>query len=308
MLRHRWVPVLVGGRRRWARPSRWSRSGLIKFEFIPASDNGQVTVTVEMPPGSSLEATENVLKIINTRLARHSRDRVLPGRVGSGRRRRVAAAGSGVRFGRVQVVLHELHHRQRSNSQIADEIIAATKDIPVATVRVATASGGGGGAQPVQALITGEDPHVLQALAAAGPGHHTAHPRAPATSPTASRRPTPRRGSSPTAQRMADAGITAQQVSQVLRTADRRHRGHQAARRGPGRGRRAAAGDRRSARADLTSIHGDPDDGDAWRPDRDHHRRPGDARVLEVAGPTSVDRRNRQRLVTIGADLAGGVR
>ena len=36
----------------------------------------------------------------------------------------LAATGTGVRFGRVQVVLHKLHDRKRSNTQIADEIIA----------------------------------------------------------------------------------------------------------------------------------------------------------------------------------------
>ena len=72
--------------------------------------------------------------------------------------------GGNVRFGRVQIVLHDLKERHRSNSQIADEITAMTKDIPVATIRVSTSGGGGGSGQPVQALITGEDPRVLQAI------------------------------------------------------------------------------------------------------------------------------------------------
>ena len=80
--------------------------GLIKFEFIPASDNGQVAVTVEMPPGSSLEATENVLQ--------GDQRRAWPtipeieyylAASGQGGGSGFGVGGSGVRFGRIQVVL-----------------------------------------------------------------------------------------------------------------------------------------------------------------------------------------------------------
>src|SRR5262249_35842513 len=121
-------------------------------------------VTVEMPPGSSLEATENVLKIINGRLATIPEIQFYLAASGQGGGNSFGVGGGNVRFGRVQVVLVALKERHRTNSQVADEITALTKDIPVATIRVSTSGGGGGSAQPIQALVTGDDPKTLQAI------------------------------------------------------------------------------------------------------------------------------------------------
>ncbi|MGE3270020.1 MAG: efflux RND transporter permease subunit [Chloroflexota bacterium] len=303
VLRHRWIPVLVAVLTLVGAVAMVPL-GWIKFEFIPASDNGQVSVTVEMPPGSSLEATENVLQIINSRIADIPEIEFYLAASGQGGGSGLAAGSTGVRFGRVQIVLYPLRERHRSNTQIADEVIARTKDIPVATIRVATASGGGGSAQPVQVLVTGEDPqtlvetstHIQEALAAI-PGARDI------TNSVAAANPETR--VIPDRQRMADVGVTAQQISQVLRTAvdgtvstKLRVEGQDEV-------------DVRllvtpQARNDLTSVMAIPMT--ATRGGQTATVTVGQVtRSEQVAGPTSVDRRNRQRLVTVGAALAGGV-
>jgi HAE1 family hydrophobic/amphiphilic exporter-1 len=302
VLRHRWVPVLVAVLTLVAAVAMVPL-GLIKFEFIPASDNGQVGVTVEMPPGSSLEATENVLKIINTRLATIPEIQyylAASGQGGGGG----FGVGGGVRFGRVQIVLVDLKHRTRSNAAVADEVIALTRDIPVATIRVATASGGGGTNQPIQALITGDDPRVLQSIATrvqeALAGISGARD---VTNSVATANPETR--VIPDRQRMADAGVSAQQLSQVLRTAID---GSVATK------LRVEGQDEvdvrllvsEQARADVASILAIPMT--AIRGGQTATVTVGQVtRASEVAGPTSVNRRNRQRLVTIGASLGTGV-
>ena len=302
VLRHRWVPVLVAVMTLVAAVAMVPL-GLIKFEFIPASDNGQVNVTVEMPPGSSLEATENVLKIINSRIGSIPEIQYYLAASGQGGGSGLGAGG-GVRFGRVQVVLVDLHHRHRSNSQVADEIIALTRDIPVATVRVSTSGGGGGGTQPVQVLITGEDPRVLQETGQRIQEVLTGIPGArDITNSIAAANPETR--IIPDRQRMADAGISAQQLSQVLRTAID---GSVATK------LRVEGQDEvdvrllvtEQARADLAAIQAIPMT--ATRGGQAATISVGQVtRATPVAGPTSVDRRNRQRLVTVAAGLAGGV-
>ena len=302
-LRHRWLPVLVAIMTLVAAVAMVPL-GLIKFEFIPASDNGQVSVTVEMPPGSSLEATENVLKILNTRLATIPEIQFYLASSGQGGGGGFGVGGSGVRFGRIQVVLVDLHHRDRSNSQIADEIIAITRDIPVATVRVSTSGGGGGGSQPVQVLITGEDPRVLEATGARIQETLNGIPGArDITNSIAAANPETR--IIPDRQRMADAGVSAQQLSQVLRTAID---GSVATK------LRVEGQDEldvrllvtEQSRADLASIQAIPMT--ATRGGQSATVNVGQVTKAEsVAGPTSVDRRNRQRLVTVAAGLAGGV-
>jgi len=303
VLRHRWLPVLVAVMT-LAAAVAMVPLGLIKFEFIPASDNGQVAVTVEMPPGSSLEATESVLKIVNGRLAQVPEIQYYLAASGQGGGTGFGVGGSGVRFGRIQVVLYDLHHRQRSNSKVADEIIAITKDVPVATIRVSTSGGGGGGSQPVQVLITGEDPRVLQDTGRRIQEVLTGISGArDITNSIAAANPETRMV--PDRQRMADAGISAQQLSQVLRTAID---GAVATK------LRVEGQDEvdvrllvtESARADLASVQAIPMT--ATRGGQTATINVGQVtRASSVAGPTSVDRRNRQRLVTVAAGLAGGV-
>ncbi|MCC7369360.1 MAG: efflux RND transporter permease subunit [Chloroflexi bacterium] len=303
VLRHRWVPVLAAVITLGAAIAMVPL-GLIKFEFIPASDNGQVSVTVEMPPGSSLEATENVLKVINSRIADIPEIEFYLAASGQGGGSGFGASGSGVRFGRVQIVLYPLHDRHRSNVQIADEVIERTRDIPVATIRVATASGGGGSSQPIQALITGEDPQTLQAVAARVQETLAGISGArDVTNSVAASNPETR--VIPDRQRMADSGVSAQQLAQVLRTAVD----------GSVTTKLRAEGQdevdvrlllAEQARADVGSILAIPMT--ATRGGQSATINVGQvARASEVAGPTSVDRRNRQRLVTIGASLGAGV-
>jgi hydrophobic/amphiphilic exporter-1 (mainly G- bacteria), HAE1 family len=303
VLRHRWVPVLAAVLTLVASVAMVPL-GWIKFEFIPASDNGQVSVTVEMPPGSSLEATENVLQIINARIADIPEIKYYLAASGQGGGSGFQAGGSGVRFGRVQIVLEDRHHRTRSNTAVADEVIARTRDVPVATIRVATASGGGGGSQPVQVLITGENPQTLVATGELVQRTLTNIPGArDVTNSIAAANPETR--VIPDRQRMADAGVTAQQVSQVLRTAVD---GTVATRlRVEGQDEvdvRLQVTDQ--ARGDLASIMALPMI--ATRGGQAATVTVGQVtRAAEVAGPTSVDRRNRQRLVTIGSALTPGV-
>ncbi len=303
VLRHRWIPVLVAVLT-LAASVAMIPMGLIKFEFIPASDNGQVTVNVELPPGSSLEATESVLKIINGRIGNIPEIEYYLAASGQGGGAGAGVGNSGVRFGRLQVVLHKLHERTRSNTQIADEIIALTRDIPVATIRVATASGGGGGTQPIQALITGEDPQTIQNVASSVESAlKNISGARDVTNSVASANPETR--IIPDRQRMADAGVSAQQLASVLRTAID---GSVATK------LRIEGQDELDvrllvspeARADLTSIQSIPMT--ATRGGQSATLTVGQVtKSLAVAGPTSVDRRNRQRLVTIGAGLVGGV-
>jgi HAE1 family hydrophobic/amphiphilic exporter-1 len=303
VLNHRWIPVLVAVLT-LAAAVAMIPLGLIKFEFIPASDNGQVTVNVEMPPGSSLEATESVLKIINTRIAGIPEIEFYLASSGQGGGSGAGVGNSGVRFGRVQVVLHKLDDRQRSNTQIADEITALTHDIPVATIRVATASGGGGSAQPVQVLVMGEDPQTIQKVAESVEGSlQNIAGAQDITNSVAAANPETR--IIPDRQRMADAGVSTQQLASVLRTAidgtvstKLRIEGQDEV------DVRLLVAEQ--ARANLPAIQAIPMTA----------TRGGQAATVTVGqvttssavdGPTSVDRRNRQRLVTVSAGLASGV-
>ncbi|MCS6860803.1 MAG: efflux RND transporter permease subunit [Abditibacteriales bacterium] len=66
-LRHRPHVIVLGGAAMvlvmvWSGPR-------LKFGFIPVTDQGQLAITVELPPGASLQATDAVLKDIEQRIA-----------------------------------------------------------------------------------------------------------------------------------------------------------------------------------------------------------------------------------------------
>ncbi|MDP8922381.1 MAG: efflux RND transporter permease subunit [Chloroflexota bacterium] len=302
VLRHRWLPPLLGvvslGLAVAMVPA-----GLVKFEFIPQTDNGVFTVNVEMPPGSSLEATEGVLRGIEQRLATIPEIQYYLSTSGVGGTGGPGVSGGGARFGRIQVVLVDRHHRHRSVNEIVDAVTALTSNIPLATIRAQVASGGGGGGQPIQVLIAGDDQRTLQQIAGTVEQalRGIAGARDVANSVAAAN---PETRIIPDRQRMADAGVTAQQIAQVLRTAID---GSVATKlRAEGAEEvdvRLVATD--LARSDVAALGSIPLT--ATRGGQATTVNLGQVtRIDQVGGPTSVDRRNRQRLVTVNAGLAGG--
>ena len=301
VLHHRWIPVMVAILTLVGAVAMVP-AGLIKFEFIPSSDNGQLSINLEMPPGSSLDLTETMLRTVESRIADIPEIQYYLSASGQGGGTGAGIGAGGARFGRIQVVLVDRKERQRTLNQVVDEIIARTSDIPVATIRVQTASGGGGSAQPVQVLVTGDDPRTLQELAGRVQGalQGIAGARDVTNSVSAAN---PETRIVPDRQRMADAGVTAQQLAQVLRTSVD---GNVATKLRP-------EGEdevdvrlivNQQSRTDLASLQSLPIM--ATRGGQTTTVALGQVtRTTQVAGPTSVDRRNRQRLVTVGASLVG---
>jgi hydrophobic/amphiphilic exporter-1 (mainly G- bacteria), HAE1 family len=275
--------------------------GYVKGEFIPQSDNGYLTVTVESPPGSSLEATEQTIRAVEQRLAVIPEIQYYLATSGTGGMNSNGLSSRNSRFGRIQVVLVDLHHRDRSVSQIADEISAQTRDIPDTTIR-ASISGGAGGTTPVQVLVTGEDPLQVEALATRVEEMVRAVPNTRDVTNSGSRA-NPETRLVPDRDRLSDFGVSAQQVALALRTSvegqvvtELRPEGVSEV------DVRLIADD--ASRDSLTDIGSLPVVGTRGGA-------PVTAmlsqltQVEQVAGPSTIDRRNRQMVVTIGSGLMG---
>lgn len=302
-LRHRWAPPLAGlGALLFA--FSLVPLGLIKFEFIPQSDNGLFTMTVELPPGSSLDATEEVMRAVEARLARIPEIEYYLSTSGvSSSSSGMGVTSSSSRFGRIQVVLVDRAHRQRTLQQVIAQVTADTQDIPGAKIRALT-SGGGSQGQAVQVRITGDDPRVLQQLAAQVEAILSSTPGARDVTNSASVG-NPETRLVPDRQRMADFGITAQQVAQALRMAVEGTVATKLRPEGEDEVDVRLIADQ-ATRSNLLTVGTLPLLGN----------RGGTpvtvslsqvTRSEQVAGPTSIDRRNRQRLVTVSASLAAGV-
>ncbi|HLH21985.1 MAG TPA: efflux RND transporter permease subunit [Chloroflexota bacterium] len=304
-LRHRWLPPAVGFAT-LVLSGLMIPLGLVRFEFIPSGDDGYFTVSVELPPGSSLAATEEALRQVDARLAAipeikyYLTQSGVGGYVGGGGNS-LGVQAQNARFGQIVVVLHDRKDRHRTTQEVVDQVAHETTDIPAATVR-ASVQGGGGSGQPVQVRVQGDDPEIIQALAArverilgATPGARDVTNSGQAGSPETRLVPDRRR--------MADLGVTAQQAASALRTAVD---GNVATKLRPaGRDEidvRLIAD--AATRDDLRDLGMLPLSGTVGGASTSVYL----SQVTtpeSVNGPTSIDRRNRQRVVTVGADLVG---
>jgi len=297
-LRHRWLPPLVAVAALLG-SGALVPLGLVKAEFQPAQDNGLVTLQVELPPGSSLQATEDTLRQVEGRLARvpEIRQYLSTSGVASAG---FAATGQNARFGQVLVRLSDRRERTRDVFQIVEQVRRDLADVPRAAIR-ASANGGQGG-PAVQVRVTGDDPAVLRDLA----GQVEAALRALPTTRDVTNSATlgsPEIRLVPDRARMADLGVSTQQAATALRSAvegtvvtQLRPQGQESV-----DVRLVADPGTRASLADLGQLPlAGVRDGAPLTVTLGQV-----TRTEQVSAPASIDRRNRQRLVTVGANPVG---
>lgn len=275
-------------------------TGLLSTEFVPEEDNGQLIVNVEMPAGTTLEATDAVARTVEERLMAWAEVKTVFTSVGVG-----GVGGSGflsnqARYARLQVEMKPKSQRTRTPRDLAIEARTFARDIPSAVVKANPASFiGGGGPAPIAIRIQGEDDRVLTRLATEVASAVRRVPGAadvtdggvvgqPELVVTVDR------------ERAASFGLTPGQVASVLRTG---LEGNAVSTFRPegtkGWDIRVILDPRERMRGEqVTEIP-------VVTPRGDTIRLGQVATVATVAGPTQVDRRDRQRTVNVLASLDG---
>ncbi len=136
-------------------------------ELMPSTDEGQVSIQVEMPAGTRLEETDRVCRQIEQVLADRSRYpeiRDYAFQVGTAGGGIVSAGGRGGQYAQATVVLVKKRQRKRSDVDIVAELRKDLKGIPSATIKVVVASsmGGGRAEAPIEYELRGADLTVLE--------------------------------------------------------------------------------------------------------------------------------------------------
>ncbi len=110
--------------------------GLVKTEFFPSPDSGEIEMTVELAPGTRLDRTMEVLGQIEDFIEREVPEREYlwsyAGATGSGYAV-IQGEKEGSQVGRVGVQLVDKELRKRSSDQVAEEIRKFTKGVPAIT-------------------------------------------------------------------------------------------------------------------------------------------------------------------------------
>jgi HAE1 family hydrophobic/amphiphilic exporter-1 len=291
----RWL-VLAGGVATFVGAIALVATGVVSTEFLPPTDSGEVQVTLELPAGASLDATNAAAQQLEQQLL------ALPETAGVFTSVGVSDSlftGAEARRAQLQVELKDRGQRTRSADQVASAIRVLGGVVPGALVEANATNLLGNSSSPIQIRIQGEDQTVLASLAAqvadivrSTPGTTDVRDGGVTGQPeqvvTIDR------------DRAADAGLTPAQVASVLRTGlsgstvtTYRPAGSK------GFDVRVVLDPNQRARLEqLPQIPVLTPKGVVLRLGQVAHVDPS-------TGPTQVDRRDRQRLVTVTADTDG---
>ncbi len=272
------------------------------FEFFPRVDQGRISISVELPAGSSLSATNSVVRRVENyvmdRKAFPEVDSVYAS-VGAGLSGEFGGGSSSASTGGVRVVLVDKLKRKRSDVQIVDVFEKYFQTIPGAKIKATSYEGmGGGGESPVAIELTGTD---MDELVRVGRAIASKVAQVPGTlnADISWKVGKPEVRAEIDRYRAADRGVSTAQVARALRTS---LEGDTTAKYREGSNQydirvRLRKMDRSSV-ADVSSLLVAYNGGPVYLGDV--------AEVRPASGPTKIDRKNRQRLVTVGADLQEG--
>ncbi len=126
----------------------------IENNFMPANDEDMITIKLEMPQGSTIERTEDVVAVIEQRVARIPEMSSYLTSIGS----------DGVENAAVVVNLIPAQERERADVAIIQELIPFVARIPDAEINIERGEARGGVAGDISINVHGEDYQRLIAL------------------------------------------------------------------------------------------------------------------------------------------------
>ncbi len=135
-------------------------------EFMPPMDRGEITVSVQLPRGSQLAATDRVVTAVErTALALPEVQHVFS--VVGGTTRSFAANADSRDTAQVDIKLVPTRARQRSQGEVIEDLRRRLSAIPGARITVQPSGGmtGQSGGPPISISVKGDDFQVVQALA-----------------------------------------------------------------------------------------------------------------------------------------------
>jgi HAE1 family hydrophobic/amphiphilic exporter-1 len=144
-------------------------SGVVGTEFFPQEDDAKFTVSIEMPAGTSLEATDQAVREAEHIILEQVPETVsVLTRVGSGGGGAASFFGGGGSTNTASILVQvvDKNERDRSTTDIIETLRPEVKKIPEATISLVLSSiFSGGGGSGVAIEVFGDDPDVLIGLA-----------------------------------------------------------------------------------------------------------------------------------------------
>jgi HAE1 family hydrophobic/amphiphilic exporter-1 len=130
----------------------------VGFEFMPLLDEGNLNIQVELPLGSNLDESSNLLEKIVNRLENYEEVHHILVNIGS-----LSQLDAGTNMALVQIKLVPSEFRNHSSNEMAGIFIKDLSDIPNAQIRVAALSSIGRGDAPIQLYLLGQEDAQVEA-------------------------------------------------------------------------------------------------------------------------------------------------
>ena len=127
------------------------------FEFMPAMDDGGISIKFELPEGYNLDESAEMYNIIEERIKKY--DEVKHILVTLGTQGMIDEAPN---IASVSVKLVDLAERERSSNDMINLFIQDLSDIPNARIKVALGSNMGGGESAIEFYLMGQDSKKLE--------------------------------------------------------------------------------------------------------------------------------------------------
>jgi HAE1 family hydrophobic/amphiphilic exporter-1 len=126
------------------------------FEFMSTMDDGKIKIEVELPVGYNLDATANKIRQIEEKIKHHPEVVHILTNIG-----KVSDLDIGTNMARMDVQLVDVKEREIGLEQMISVFVEELAGIPNANIKVGVASTMGGGGEPVQFFLMGQDQEEL---------------------------------------------------------------------------------------------------------------------------------------------------
>lgn len=144
-------------------------TGKLGFQFTPEMDQGQFSITLEMPSGTSLKKTNEIAGEIEDFLSNRKKypevENIYTTVGGSSTGGIIGGSSSGSEIASISVKLVDYKKRERTTQQIVDETRNKLNFLPDAKFTITSASGFGGSESPIEIELTGENMQELNEVA-----------------------------------------------------------------------------------------------------------------------------------------------
>lgn len=270
---------------------------VVGMQFFPKTDQGEFYVGVKMPPGTRLEITDDAMAAIEKEI--RSLPELYDYYTTSGTAEVGFGENQGSQLGGVYVRLSSLKDRNRSTDEIVRDLRNKLTRIPAADISITeTSNFGGGGEADLQIEVTGNEmPDVLSTVSQVQSIVNTTKGTVDVTNSWIIGKPelkiVPRRNE------LADQGINAAELAATLRSLFEGT---------------VATTYRQSGKEYDVRVRLDKDDREKLEQVRSLDIKARDhwlpltavASISEAGGPTTIFRKDKERLVTVTANLTSG--